>query len=38
LCILKRSGVGAAQTIEIGEIRDIEAAHAAGIACGAVTS
>jgi len=36
--ILKRSGVGAAQAIAIGdEVRDIEAARAAGIACGAVT-
>jgi phosphoglycolate phosphatase len=36
--ILKRSGIGAAQAIAIGdEIRDIEAARAAGIACGAVT-
>jgi phosphoglycolate phosphatase len=36
--ILKRSAVGAAQAIAIGdEIRDIEAARAAGIACGAVT-
>jgi len=36
--ILKRAGVGAAQAIAIGdEVRDIEAARAAGIACGAVT-
>jgi len=36
--ILKRAAVGAAQAIAIGdEIRDIEAARAAGIACGAVT-
>ena len=32
------AGVGAAQAIAIGdEVRDIEAARAAGIACGAVT-
>jgi phosphoglycolate phosphatase len=36
--ILKRSGVGAAQAIAIGdEVRDIEAARVAGIACGAAT-
>jgi phosphoglycolate phosphatase len=36
--ILKRSAVGSSQAIAIGdEVRDIEAAHAAGIACGAVT-
>jgi phosphoglycolate phosphatase len=36
--ILKRAAVGAAQAIAIGdEIRDIEAARAAGIACAAVT-
>ena len=36
--VLKRAGVGAAQAIAIGdETRDIEAARAAGIACGAVT-
>ena len=36
--VLKRAGVGAAEAIAIGdEIRDIEAARAAGIACGAVT-
>jgi phosphoglycolate phosphatase len=36
--ILKRAAVGAAQAIAIGdEIRDIESAHAAGIACAAVT-
>jgi phosphoglycolate phosphatase len=36
--ILKRAGVAPAQAIAIGdETRDIEAARAAGIACGAVT-
>ena len=36
--VLKRAGIGAAQAIAIGdETRDIEAARAAGIACGAVT-
>jgi phosphoglycolate phosphatase len=36
--ILRRTGIGAARTISIGdEVRDIEAARAAGIACGAVT-
>jgi phosphoglycolate phosphatase len=36
--ILRRTGISAARTIAIGdEIRDIEAARAAGIACGAVT-
>ena len=36
--VLRRSGVAPAQAIAIGdEIRDIEAARAAGIACGAVT-
>ncbi len=36
--VLKRAGVSAAQTIAIGdETRDIEAARAVGIACGAVT-
>jgi phosphoglycolate phosphatase len=36
--ILARSSVSAAQAISIGdEVRDIEAARAAGIACGAVT-
>jgi len=36
--ILKRAGVARAQAIAIGdETRDIEAARAAGIACGAVT-
>ena len=36
--ILKRAGVAPAQVIAIGdETRDIEAARAAGIACGAVT-
>ena len=36
--ILRRSGISAARTIAIGdEVRDIEAARAAGIACGAVT-
>jgi phosphoglycolate phosphatase len=36
--ILKRSALDAAQAIAIGdEVRDIEAARAAGIACGAVT-
>jgi len=36
--VLKRSGVAPARTIAIGdELRDIEAARAAGIACGAVT-
>jgi phosphoglycolate phosphatase len=36
--ILKRAAVGAAQAIAIGdEMRDIEAARAAGIACAAVT-
>ena len=36
--VLKRAGVGAAEAIAIGdETRDIEAARAAGIACGAVT-
>ena len=36
--VLKRAAVGAAQAIAIGdEIRDIEAARAAGIACAAVT-
>lgn len=35
--VMKRSGIGAAQTISIGdEIRDIDAARSAGIACGAV--
>jgi phosphoglycolate phosphatase len=35
---LKRAGVSADQAIAIGdEVRDIEAARAAGIACGAVT-
>ena len=36
--ILKRAGVAPTQAISIGdEIRDIEAARAAGLACGAVT-
>jgi phosphoglycolate phosphatase len=36
--ILRRTGIGPARTISIGdEVRDIEAARAAGIACGAVT-
>jgi phosphoglycolate phosphatase len=36
--VLRRTGIGAARTISIGdEVRDIEAARAAGIACGAVT-
>jgi phosphoglycolate phosphatase len=36
--VLKRAGVGAAEAIAIGdETRDIEAARAVGIACGAVT-
>ena len=36
--MLKRAGIGAAEAIAIGdETRDIEAARAAGIACGAVT-
>ncbi len=36
--VLQRTGVSAAQAISIGdETRDIEAARAAGIACGAVT-
>ena len=36
--VLKRAGVSAAEAIAIGdETRDIEAARAAGIACGAVT-
>ncbi len=36
--IIRRAGVAAAQTIAIGdEVRDIEAARAAVIACGAVT-
>ena len=36
--IMRRAGVAAAQTIAIGdEVRDIEAARAAGIACGAAT-
>jgi phosphoglycolate phosphatase len=36
--ILKRAALSAAQAISIGdEVRDIEAARAAGIACGAVT-
>jgi phosphoglycolate phosphatase len=36
--VMKRSGMGAMETISIGdEIRDIEAARSAGIACGAVT-
>jgi len=35
---LRRTGISAARTIAIGdEVRDIEAAHAAGVACGAVT-
>ena len=35
--IVRRAGVAPAQTIAIGdEVRDIEAARAAGIACGAV--
>jgi phosphoglycolate phosphatase len=35
---MKRFGIGATETISIGdEIRDIEAARSAGIACGAVT-
>ena len=34
---MRRAGVGAAETLAIGdELRDIEAARAAGIACGAV--
>jgi len=37
-CVLRRAGVDAAQAIAIGdEVRDIEAARAAGIACAAVT-
>ena len=36
--IVRRAGVSAGETIAIGdEVRDIEAARAAGIACGAVT-
>jgi phosphoglycolate phosphatase len=36
--VMQRAGVTAAQTIAIGdEVRDIQAARAAGIACGAVT-
>jgi phosphoglycolate phosphatase len=36
--VLKRTGADVARTIAIGdEVRDIEAAHAVGIACGAVT-
>lgn len=36
--VMKQSRIGAAETIAIGdEIRDIEAARSAGIACGAVT-
>jgi len=36
--VLRRTGTSAARTIAIGdEVRDIEAARAAGIACGAVT-
>jgi phosphoglycolate phosphatase len=36
--VLKRAGVLPASAIAIGdEVRDIEAARAAGIACGAVT-
>jgi phosphoglycolate phosphatase len=36
--VLKRAGIAPAQAIAIGdEVRDIEAARAAGIACGAVT-
>ena len=36
--VVKRAGVQPSQALAIGdEIRDIEAAHAAGIACGAVT-
>jgi phosphoglycolate phosphatase len=36
--ILRHAGIAAAQAIAIGdEVRDIEAARAAGIACGAVT-
>jgi phosphoglycolate phosphatase len=36
--VMRRAGVTAAQTIAIGdEVRDIEAARAAGIACGAAT-
>jgi phosphoglycolate phosphatase len=36
--VLRRAGVGPAQAIAIGdEVRDIEAARAAGIACAAVT-
>jgi phosphoglycolate phosphatase len=36
--VMRRARVTAAQTIAIGdEVRDIEAAHAAGIACGAAT-
>jgi phosphoglycolate phosphatase len=36
--VVRRAGVAPAQTIAIGdEVRDIEAARAAGIACGAVT-
>ncbi len=36
--VLRRAGVAAAQAIAIGdEVRDIEAARTAGIACGAVT-
>lgn len=36
--IMRRTGVAAAQAIAIGdEVRDIEAARSAGIACGAVT-
>ena len=35
---MKRAGVRPAQAISIGdEVRDIEAARTAGIACGAVT-
>ena len=35
--VVRRAGVAAAQAISIGdEVRDIEAARAAGIACGAV--
>lgn len=36
--VMKRSGIAATQTISIGdEIRDIDAARSAGIACGAVS-
>ena len=36
--VLRRAGIDATRTIAIGdELRDIEAARAAGIACGAVT-